>query len=177
MEESGHSINNKSFFYKLMLFFSALLILQCSRASQLVFYLPNSPYPIIETKEFGVTGVVFSDTTDTFFRWLPTENVRRITPTVADIQLFEKCFYENFATLRVQQEWHNPNLNITARTYRNFVRQYYGFIDEKNHTHMWVSLTKVESKSDRLAFYKTPRYTTVGHWRINCNISTGELYY
>lgn len=137
----------------------------------------ESPYQIVEVEKYETKGVIFPDTVSfplVGFR-KPGNFNERYTPGFKDAVKFEDIFHKSYEDFIKTQSYHNPEFDFTGATYRDYTRQFIGYVDENNHRHMMVIFKKMEKNQDRGYWYKIPSYAIPGDWIIFCNLETDKL--
>jgi len=91
----------------------------------------ESPYQIVESKEYGTKGVIFPDTVSFPNPGFPKPGnfEKRFSPEIEDVIMFESIFYDQYEDFIKTKDYYDPEINkgISAESYEDYVRQYFGY--------------------------------------------------
>jgi len=140
----------------------------------------ESPYQIVESKEYGTKGVIFPDTVSfpqPGFR-KPGNFEKRFSPEIEDIIMFESIFYDQFEDFIKTKDYYDPefNMGISAESYQEYVRQYFGYLDHEGQKFLLVIFKKLITERERENWYKVPSSKTSGDLIRFSNLESGKLY-
>lgn len=140
----------------------------------------DSPYQIVEIEKHGTKGVIFPDTVSfpqPGFR-KPGNFKKRYSPNSEDISKFETIFHDQYEDFIKTKGYYDPefNMDLRAESYREYVRQYFGYYDDMGQEFLMVTLLKLETKDDRENWYKGPTLKTTGNFILFINLESGMLY-
>jgi len=152
-----------------------LIVLSISCSSLKYGNYEESPYQIVEVENYGTKGVIFPDTVSFPGFRKPGNLNERYSPSISEAKKFEEIFHKSYEEFRKTQPYYNPEFDFTGETYRNFTRQYFGYVDENNYRHMMIIFQSMEENQARKNWFKLPSYKIPGDWIIFFNIDKGKL--